>query len=45
MARLIDAGRIFLPLIFLAAIFAAARGQTPRSTEDLFKRAQQRTGR
>src|SRR5215468_10202716 len=42
MARLTDAGRIVLPLIFLAAIFAAARGQSPRSAEDLFKRAQQR---
>src|SRR5499426_3653877 len=42
MARLTDAGRIFLLLIFLAAIFAATRGQTPRNAEDLFHRAQQR---
>src|SRR5262245_65991067 len=42
MARLTDAGRIFLLLIFLAAIFAAVRGQTPRSAEDLFHRAKQR---
>src|SRR5215510_8456207 len=42
MARLTDAGRIFLLLIFLAAIFAAARGQAPRSAEDLFHRAKQR---
>jgi tetratricopeptide (TPR) repeat protein len=42
MARLTDAGRIFLLLIFLAAIFAAARGQKPLIAEDLFKRAQQR---
>src|SRR5262245_21460172 len=42
MARLTVAGRIILPFIFLAAIFAAARGQTPRRAEDLFNRAQQR---
>src|SRR5262245_18990096 len=42
MARLTHWSKIFPLLIFLAAIFAAARGQTPRSAEDLFKRAQQR---
>src|SRR5262245_1593202 len=42
MARSTDSGRIFLLLIFLAAIFDAAHGQTPRSAEHLFNRAQQR---
>ena len=42
MARLTDAGRIFPLLIILAAIFAAAHGQTPHSAEDLFRRAQRR---
>src|SRR5262245_39733292 len=42
MARLTGAGRIFLLLSFIVAIFAAAHGQTPHSAEDLFRRAQQR---
>src|SRR5262245_62886833 len=42
MARSTDSGRIFLLLIFLAAIFDSAHGQTHLSAEHLFNRAQQR---